>query len=145
MHIEELQLENFRGFAPLTIPFERHLTVLVGVNGAGKSSILDALATMFVLRLHSDALPSEPRDFTDRDVRVGCDDAQVTCRSRNAFGKDYYDWTRSFVGRVKAERKSRDSVGRTGMLKDSPETALVPVLAIYYPSRRSVIDTPERL
>ncbi len=44
MYIEELYLKNFRGFQELTLQFPRNLAVIIGVNGSGKSSILDAIA-----------------------------------------------------------------------------------------------------
>ena len=44
MYIKRLQLENFRCFEQLTIDFPKDYTVLIGGNGAGKSSILDAVA-----------------------------------------------------------------------------------------------------
>ena len=44
MYIKRLQLENFRCFEQLTIDFPKDYTVLMGGNGAGKSSILDAVA-----------------------------------------------------------------------------------------------------
>lgn len=43
MKIQSLQLKNFRCFADVTVNFHDKLTVLVGVNGSGKTSILDAL------------------------------------------------------------------------------------------------------
>lgn len=46
MQIKSLTLKNFRGFKDTEITFSEGLTVLVGVNGAGKSSVLDALAMM---------------------------------------------------------------------------------------------------
>lgn len=42
--MSRLQLANYRGFAGLELEFDPRLTVLVGVNGGGKSSVLDALA-----------------------------------------------------------------------------------------------------
>jgi len=45
--IERLILENFRGVAKtLELPLEPDLTVLAGVNGSGKSTVLDALAIL---------------------------------------------------------------------------------------------------
>jgi predicted ATP-dependent endonuclease of OLD family len=44
MYIEELHLQNFRGFKELKLQFPRNLAVIIGVNGSGKSSILDAIA-----------------------------------------------------------------------------------------------------
>lgn len=47
MKIERLILENFRGIGKtLDLPLEPDLTVLAGVNGSGKSTILDALAIL---------------------------------------------------------------------------------------------------
>lgn len=45
MKIKKLYLQHFRRFSDFEITFEKQLTVLVARNGAGKSSILDALAT----------------------------------------------------------------------------------------------------
>jgi predicted ATP-binding protein involved in virulence len=44
MRIRNLTLKNFRGFEDATLDLDRPLTVLFGVNGSGKSSVLDASA-----------------------------------------------------------------------------------------------------
>lgn len=44
MHLTSLELHNFKCFIENKIEFNDEYTVLVGVNGAGKSSILDAAA-----------------------------------------------------------------------------------------------------
>ncbi|MCA9537801.1 MAG: AAA family ATPase [Myxococcales bacterium] len=44
MWIDRLRLTNFRAFADFELELDRQLTVLAGVNGAGKSSVLDGLA-----------------------------------------------------------------------------------------------------
>ena len=47
MKLTQVKLQNFRGYQnEVTIPFEC-LTVLIGRNDAGKSSILDALNIFF--------------------------------------------------------------------------------------------------
>jgi len=43
MHLAELRLQNFRACVDTTVRFERDLTVLVGENNGGKTSVLDAL------------------------------------------------------------------------------------------------------
>ena len=52
MFLTNLKLHNFRCFENLEINFHPHLTVIVGSNGAGKTSILEgaaiALSSMFV-------------------------------------------------------------------------------------------------
>lgn len=45
MKIKSLRLEHFRRFDDFPISFDEQLTVLVAKNGAGKTSILDGLAT----------------------------------------------------------------------------------------------------
>ncbi|MBZ8180192.1 AAA family ATPase [Oscillatoria salina] len=47
MRVKQLKISNFRGIGDLTIEFdENEPTVFIGVNGVGKSSILDCLAIM---------------------------------------------------------------------------------------------------
>ena len=52
MHLKNLTLNNFKCFEDLTLKFNEKLTVIVGVNGSGKTSILEgaaiALSTMFI-------------------------------------------------------------------------------------------------
>lgn len=45
MYIKSLKLKNYRCYEKLEIELNPEYTILVGVNGAGKSTILDALAT----------------------------------------------------------------------------------------------------
>ena len=44
MNINNIQLHNFRCFEDTLIKFDKEITVIVGNNGAGKSSVLDAVA-----------------------------------------------------------------------------------------------------
>lgn len=45
MYLKELTLHNFKCYEDFTIQFNKQLTVIVGINGAGKSTILEAAAT----------------------------------------------------------------------------------------------------
>lgn len=59
MYIKRLALENYRGFESLVIDFPpeaNNLYVFIGINGSGKSSVLDALSLaleVFIHTLHS--------------------------------------------------------------------------------------------
>lgn len=44
MRARRLKLESYRGFASLDLRLDEELTVLVGINGSGKTSVLEALA-----------------------------------------------------------------------------------------------------
>ena len=52
MYIQELQLQNFKGFDNIELEFHPELSILVAPNGSGKTSILEgsaiAISTMFV-------------------------------------------------------------------------------------------------
>lgn len=45
MRLLSLELQNYRGFRNLHLDVSRDITVLVGINGSGKSSVLDAIAS----------------------------------------------------------------------------------------------------
>lgn len=42
LQIKKLKITNFRKFESYSIEFDRQLTVLVGDNGTGKSTLIDA-------------------------------------------------------------------------------------------------------
>jgi predicted ATP-binding protein involved in virulence len=48
MRIKSLQLNNFRCFDDITIDFDPYLTVIVGINGSGKTTILQALRAILM-------------------------------------------------------------------------------------------------
>ena len=74
MKIKKLTLENFRGIRNLELEFHNQLTILVGINGTGKTSILDALAmglSWLQTRYHinnakSSSIPNE-NQVSDKD------------------------------------------------------------------------------
>ena len=47
MQIDLLKLRNFKGFSELDQRLNRRFTLIIGNNGAGKSSLLDALSVAF--------------------------------------------------------------------------------------------------
>ena len=69
MKIERLNLANFRGFKQIELEFEPDVNVIAGVNGVGKSAILQALAVLFS-RVLPEFTPSTARSipFTDEDI-----------------------------------------------------------------------------
>lgn len=43
MRLSRLEIQNFRGISSMTIEFERDISVLIGENNSGKTSVLDAI------------------------------------------------------------------------------------------------------
>ena len=71
-YVKTLTLENFRCFEKVELgPFDPHFNLLVGTNGAGKSSVLLALANLFrPLALPDWDVKSDGRILKPSDVRV---------------------------------------------------------------------------
>ncbi|NMF60444.1 AAA family ATPase [Pseudanabaena yagii] len=81
MHIEKLRMQNFRGFKDVTIDFPSNLAVFIGVNGSGKSSIIDCCALFLSLlvtsvRMFRDFHDSEPPSISESDITIGYDETQ---------------------------------------------------------------------
>jgi len=78
MKLDKISLANFKGFEQLDLDFQPNVTVLAGINGIGKSSILLAICVVL-----SRALPtftpsqSKPLHFEDIDIYLGKDFLKV--------------------------------------------------------------------
>ena len=77
MWLRELQIRNFRKIDVLTMSFPRGLTVLVGENNSGKTTIIDALRLMLFSSRDLDSLR-----LTEDDFRAGTEHApiEISCR-----------------------------------------------------------------
>lgn len=69
MRIESIRIANFRGVADAELHLDEKLTVLIGANNAGKTTVLDALAA--VLTYRRGAAIFQDADF--RAVETGAD------------------------------------------------------------------------
>lgn len=68
MYVKKLKFYNYRGFKNTEINFHESINVIYGVNGSGKSTIIDALASIFtLLKKNKTGVPSNttliPSDF----------------------------------------------------------------------------------
>ncbi|MEM6966647.1 MAG: AAA family ATPase [Bacteroidota bacterium] len=72
MRIKKLEMKNFRGFEKLTIEFpERGSAVFVGINGAGKTSVLECIKSIFDVLLGGDTKFKYPVGHTSNDINIG--------------------------------------------------------------------------
>jgi predicted ATP-binding protein involved in virulence len=67
MRIEELHLQNFRGFRELKLTLPPDLAVFIGVNGSGKSSILDSIAILLSQFVADVSVHYESRLYIEED------------------------------------------------------------------------------
>lgn len=71
MRIDRLTLQNFRKFETLTLELHPQFTLLVGVNGSGKTTILDALAISLYVWGMGSVKTIQPKDVRLTTLRVG--------------------------------------------------------------------------
>ncbi|GBR69569.1 AAA family ATPase [Gluconobacter kanchanaburiensis] len=72
MKLKSLGLTNFRGFDRLDIGFDAQMTVIAGVNGVGKSTILQAITAAYSHSLPEFTVSREkPLSLLDSDVQQG--------------------------------------------------------------------------
>jgi predicted ATP-dependent endonuclease of OLD family len=73
MRIKELKLSNCRGLTNSTMTFQPGMNLIVGVNGAGKSTILDALCVLMsqALAVITTGVAPSPLGFVLDDISHG--------------------------------------------------------------------------
>jgi DNA replication and repair protein RecF len=70
VHVRHLTLKDFRSYASAELPLERGATTLVGLNGQGKTNLVEAIGYLATLSSH--------RVATDQPlVRFGADQAVI--------------------------------------------------------------------
>ena len=72
MRIDRLRMWNFKRFADHTLELHPRFTLLVGDNGAGKTTILDALAVaagIWLVKPPDSMLANSGRNILPKEIR----------------------------------------------------------------------------
>ncbi len=151
MNITKLELTHFRGAQALRLDFHERLNVFVGVNGAGKSSVLDAAAILLSWMINRIKHASASgRPISESDIQNGESTAniKVTCKMQGR----YFGWN------LAKTRKGHNKRGVASVLvtlseiakqwqseiSEHDEKVNLPLMA-YYPVNRAVLDIPLRI
>jgi len=155
MKVNSLELMNFRGIAKMSLNFTNQTTAMVGVNGVGKSSVLDALAiavSNMTSRIVGQA--AKARDISPDDIQNGQDYARLkiivdldgspttwaVARNRKA-DKHPPERSSNFE-----ELNARTDLLNVRMLfRESKHLPINLPLAVYYDVHRAVLDVPLRV
>jgi predicted ATP-binding protein involved in virulence len=151
--IENLKLTNFRAFEDFELDLDPRLTVLIARNGAGKSSILDAISTnlgSFLTRLPG-VSGHNPKDSDFRITETGDKPPYMRIFCRSADGVEW-DRTERRDKTKKTQALVADGVGIKALNEyvdrfidahNEGEEYELPVF-IYYGTGRGVFDIPQR-
>lgn len=151
MHIHKLRMQRFRGAQDFSLELNDKLNVFVGMNGAGKSSILDASAILLswlVNRIKSSTASGRP--ITEDDIKNGEHSASLELTLHD--GESYFSWS---IAKARRGHSRKDlssiliAVNETAQKIQAATTASkgeinLPLFA-YYPVNRAVLDIPLRI
>ena len=150
MRIKQLKMQSFRGIGDLTIDFdEKEPTVFIGINGVGKSSILDCLAIL--LARFSSAIQystGSVKSFREEDIKN--DKNETHNEIISDFESQSFTWSLTKVkkGRIKDTNTNLSEINKIvenirHQLSLSEKYNL-PAL-IHYSTNRAVLDIPIRI
>ena len=149
MQLKTLTLINFRGIQDLKLEFSEQVNVLLGVNGAGKTAILDCAAIMLsrlIGRIRSTR--GTGRSFAEYDISNGIS------HTRNqidlAFQGRSCQWSVTKTRRGRRQQtitRLEEIKGLVDLIHsklEDDDSASLP-LVVYYPVDRAVVDIPLRI
>lgn len=150
LRLASLKLMGYRGFESLDIPFSQksNVTVLVGNNGSGKSSILDAIQkslTHFVSRLSTRSYNGDQLD--EFDISNGATFATVIPEFKVAETSFSFELSQSrpmIEPRKKSKFTELNEIGNLYRLANTEKKELsLPLLASYTVERANDVTTKD--
>jgi len=140
MKLEKIELENFRGISKTSISFSEKLNVIVGANGSGKSSILDAVVislSWLVNRIQRETASGKP--ITEPNIKNDASFASIATEISNEGST--YNWKIVRTQKGYPSQKKSDLTSVTELAAYYQDTFrnknILPVIA-YYPINRAV-------
>lgn len=162
MVIEKLSLDDFRGIHKLEMELQGKSTVLFGINGAGKSSVLAAINLLYaniINRLVKSRFKQSIR-MEQADIRFGKASARIAAEFRFGEEKERYSYSRKIsrgvvgivlskeleriVGHFEQKYLTRDMVDEENNLLKTGGESNVPIF-VNYGVNRLVLKTPLRI
>lgn len=149
MKLASIELKNFRGMEDIRLPLaEGQVTLIAGVNGAGKSTVVDAAALMLswvVARIRHAG--TSGRAILEDDINNQANDAQIRIVTTEGV---HWALSKTRKGHVRQVEPSdlkfvsSYALELQEQISSQKEQCSIPVFA-YYPVNRTVLDIPVRI
>ena len=151
MKVVKLNLTNFRDAQNLSLELNPKLNVFVGVNGSGKSTVLDAIAIMLSWPASRIIRPgASGRPITENDITNGKSFSSIQLSSKIDSKTIEWKLSKNRKGHAASEDKSnlhdlKDYVTAIqNKISETSEKVNIP-LFVYYPVNRAVLNIPLRI
>lgn len=151
MRIKELSIRNFRGIKHLHLFPDQKINIIIGENGAGKTSVLDTvvyLLSWFTARISN--LKGNGQTIKHDDIHVDEWDAEISVTVEVGENKEEIKWS-LYGSKSKLTKSGKTDLSemmelvRGFILEREQQTiSSVPVLA-HYKVDRSVVEIPLRV
>ncbi len=155
MRLQKLEIEGFKGFkdkVELVFPKDNKPVVLLGINGAGKTTILEAVIAclrQFANEMLDNAIVNDslyPRYFVHNSSDVESAIVNLYWEYTDGFDSDYAQQTTSVKINKTLKKIFEVEKGTIPRLAEDIRTGIPFVknisIATYYPTERMVLDTP---
>lgn len=153
MTIKKLHIENFTQFSDLTVELSSDVTIFIGNNGAGKTSLLRALAILLswlIARIEREKGSGSP--ILDSDIENNAKYSKITVEVGELSNSQetLFQWRlvkqrKGFKSEQSSELKNVTRLAdryRNRLSQDNKSS--LPLIA-YYPVERGVLDIPLKI
>lgn len=150
MYIESLKIQNIRGLKKAQVNFCSGVNLLVGVNGVGKSSILDAVAySLSHLAARLKSSKSSGKSIPPTDITAGKSEAHIEANFVDSSVETPI--TLVLASTKPGHAKNRESIFKNVLAwaasyqqkRADRENVSYPLLA-HYKVNRAILDIPQR-
>ena len=117
MHIQQVQIKNFRCFEDLTVNLNPDINIFVGNNGSGKSAVLDAISVAlypYLIELEYAITPDYPdlssppifqRDLSSKETHQKfCNESKF-----NVITNNFPEWEITYIKGVNDDSDSNSN------------------------------------
>lgn len=151
MKLNEVKIENFKGFRGLDVKFDGKSAVIFGINGTGKSTILSAINYCFWLWLNrlNSSQGAVYRSFDPKTVCYGTSALKIECvvetdGCKHTLTRSYSKPQQGKRAVSSQEKKEYDSFVESFREKYLSEDENMPIF-VNYGTNRAVLDIPLRI
>lgn len=124
MRVTRLRVANLRAIDAAEFQFQPGFNLIVGVNGVGKTTVLDALRVcLSAVVKHVNRLRTQAESFVSDDIRVGADAMTVECGIQ--IGASAYAYLVHKPRRTSVAQKKKAGMPREQVLDTPPRTEFV--------------------